>query len=79
MKEKINVICGKNTDSFESLKAMCVEKSKELKSQIEIPIESSVEIAFWTDGIPELICNGDFRRNENGEVVYELDFSQTTL
>ena len=78
-KTKINVRCGENTDSFESLKAMCAEKSEELKSQIEIPVESSVEVAFWTSVVPELICIGDFRRNENGEVFYELDFSQATL
>ena len=30
-------------------------------------------------GFPELICVGKFKRDESGKVIYELDFSESTL
>ena len=74
----IDINVGRKSDSFESLKDMCIKKSEELKCQIEIPIGSSVKVTFWTNDIPELICVGCLSNN-NGEVNCELNFEQSTL
>ena len=77
--QELSVKCGKVSDSFEDLKSICKEKSENLKNQIDIPHQSTVTVAFWTEDFPELICVGHFKKNEKEEIVYDLDFSETTL
>jgi len=76
---EISIECGKTTDSFEKLEMLCKEEAKKLSETIEISNSEGISVTFWTSDIPELICVGNFSRNENGSIVYELDFSQSTL
>jgi len=78
-KQELAIHCGKTTDSFEKLKVICEEHANELKNKIEISTESEISVPFWTKDFPELICNGIFRKNSLGEIVYKLDFSESTL
>ncbi len=70
--------CGNAEDSFEKLKGLCESEAEKICSEIEIGTEP-VEIPFWTEDFPELICVGIFSKGENGCVKYELDFSESTL
>jgi len=75
----ISIECGKTTDSFDKLKILCKEEAKKLSKTIEISNFEIISVPFWTSDIPELICEGSFSRNERVLIVYELDFSQSTL
>jgi len=75
----ISIKCGKVTDSFEKLEMLCKEKAKNLSETIEISNSEVISVPFWTSEIPELICIGNFSKSEGGSIVYELDFSQSTL
>ncbi len=77
--EELRMTCGKATDSYDKLVSICKEKSEELKRELDIAEQSVVTVSFWTGGMPELICVGEFSKNEDGEVVYHLDFSESTL
>ena len=76
---KISVHCGKTTDGIKKLKALCEEEAAKLATTIDIPSQSTVSVPFWTSDHSELICVGKFKKNEEGTVVYELDFSESTL
>ena len=76
--QELTVHCGYADDSFEKLKSLCESEAEKICSRIEIGGEP-VEIAFWTEDFPELICVGVFSKGENGLVKYELDFSESTL
>ena len=54
------------------------EADKLLKT-IDVSSQSTISVAFWTVDIPELICIGNFSKEKDGGVRYDLDFSQTTL
>lgn len=73
----INV--GKVSDSFDTLKRLCKEKADALVKSFSDQEVEDVVVTFWTEDFPELICVAQFSKNENKEVVYNLDFSQTTL
>ena len=77
--EELSIKCGKVSDSLEVLKSICMEKSEELKAQINETNQSEVTVVFWTEDFPELICVAKFKKDNNGKVVYELDFSESTL
>ena len=77
--KEITIHCGKKRNSFEVLKSLCEKHSNELKHQIDIPDQSPITVIFLTEDFPELICIGTFEKNSSGEVVYKLDYSQTTL
>lgn len=77
--QELSVKCGKTSDSFEYLKSICMKKSEELKTKVEISNQLATTIAFWTEDIPELICVARFKKDDKGNVVYELDFSESTL
>ena len=66
-------------DSFDTLKRLCKEKADALVKSFSDQEVEDVVVTFWTEGFPELICVAQFSKNENKEVVYNLDFSQTTL
>lgn len=78
---KLSIHCGKNTDSMEKLEKTCKEEAEKLAKTLELAEGDAVSVPFWTPGpgFPELICVGVFRRDENGSIVYELDFSESTL
>jgi len=78
---EITVRCGKTTDSMEKLERICKEEAEKLAKTIELTEGDAISVPFWAaePGFPELICVGVFSKDENGNVVYELDFSGSTL
>lgn len=78
---EIVVRCGKTTDSMETLEKICKEEAEKLAKTIELAEGDAISVPFWAaePGFPELICVGAFSKDENGNVVYELDFSESTL
>lgn len=78
---QLSIHCGSNTDSMEKLEKICKEEAEKLAKTIELPEGDSVSVPFWTPGpgFPELIGVGVFSRDKSGKIVYELDFSESTL
>lgn len=76
---EISIKCGKVTDGFEKLQENCKEEAERLLTTINVPGNTIVTVAFWTSGFPELIGVGKFTKDTNGKVVYNLDFSESTL
>lgn len=75
MEQQVEI--GSVSDSMEKLTKLCHEKAEQLtKTMI---IENDVMVTFWTEDIPELICIATFSKNTNGNITYNLDFSQSTL
>lgn len=77
--ETNSIQCGKVSDDFETLKKLCEKEAEHLKETLNLAQEEKIEIPFWTKDFPELIAIGTFYRKECGCIVYELDYSQTTL
>lgn len=77
--EKTSVKCGKKYDDIETLKVLCKKEAEQLLKAMEIPNGAKISIPFWTEDIPELICVGIFYKGENGEICYELDYTESTL
>lgn len=76
----ISIKLGKRTDSFEMLERLCKEEAEKLRATIELPDHGKVSVPFLTAyQFSELIGVAYFSKDKNGEVVYELDFSETTL
>jgi hypothetical protein len=76
----ISIRLGKRTDSFEMLERLCKEEAEKLRAIIKVPDHGKVSVPFWTAyQFSELIGVAYFSKDKNGEVVYELDFSETTL
>lgn len=78
---ELAVHCGSNTDSMERLADICKEEADKLAETLKLAEGEEVSVPFWTSGpgFPELICTGIFKRNDNGKIVYDLDFSESTL
>lgn len=75
-----SVHCGKRTDGLEKLTALCRIEAEKLLTSLAIPNSGVVAVPFWTsDLFAELICVGYFKRDALGMVVYDLDFSESTL
>lgn len=77
--QKLSIKCGKTTDGFEELKMLCEKEADKMLETIDVSYQSIVCVAFWTADIPELICIGNFSKEKDGGIRYNLDFSQTTL
>ena len=78
-KHELSFSLGSVNDSFDSLKAMCNDKANELKDSIELEKGGKLQVVFWTDDIPELVGVADFFKNENGLIVYSIDYSLRTI
>lgn len=76
--QEIAVHCGNTNDSFERIKRLCEIEAEKICLKIDV-MSKPLEIPFWTEDIPELICVGKFYKGENGVVRYDLDFSESTL
>lgn len=77
--QQLSVACGNTTDSFEMLEQLCKKKAEQLSRKLVFGSVSTIKVPFWTENFPELICVGTFTKQENGEITYNLDFSQSTL
>lgn len=77
---KLSIHLGKHSDSFEYLQSLSEKEAKSLCSTLIFSIGEKKEISFWTGGIiSELIAVASFEKKLNGEVIYEIDYSQSTL
>jgi len=76
---EISVHCGKTRDSLEKLEMLCKEEAEKRLTTIDVPDGATIEVPFWTADFPELIGVGKFQRGQNGKIVYDLDFSESTL
>ena len=71
--------CGKVRDGFDALTSLCEKEAQKLCTQLDIQPNTTVEVSFWTKDFPELIGVGRFTANENGNITFVLDYSETTL
>lgn len=76
---ELEIYCGNVDDNFDTLKKVCEAEASKLSVSLSVKSGEILEIPFWTDDIPELICVGKFFLSDNGCVKYDLDFSQSTL
>lgn len=76
--QDLQIKFGKHSDSFEYLKSLTEEKAREISLMLNLE-EGQKIVTFWTEDIPELIAVGSFEKKQNGEVFYDIDYSQTTL
>lgn len=84
MKENCNnqfsIRCGKESDGLKKLEQLCKENGEKLLKEINLPENTTISVAFWTDEcFSEFICVGYFKKDENGKITYNLDFSESTL
>ena len=79
LEKEMAVHCGKVTDSMDTLEKLCCEKAEKLLATLDVPEGGKVEVPFWTEDFQELIAVGKFSRDKSGKVIYELDFSESTL
>lgn len=70
---------GSIYDSNTSIKEQCESKAAELSKNLEISIGEEINIPFWTEDFPELICVAKFQKNEFGDILYMFDYSLSTL
>lgn len=78
-KMEMAVEVGSVDDSFESLVAMCNDKSNEIMKSVELKDGEELEVQFWTGNFPELIGISTITKNEAGMPMYHFDDSLTTL
>ena len=71
--------CGKVRDGFEALTTLCEKEAQKLCSQLDIQANTTVEVSFWTKDFPELIGVGRFTSDENRNITFVLDYSESTL
>lgn len=67
------------THGYEILQDLAKEKAYEVANSLNIQPGDIGEFSIWTDGVPELICNADFKCNPDGSIVWNFDDSQSTL
>lgn len=77
--KKMSIKIGNVTDSIESLKIMCNDKSVELLKSIELKNGEELEVEFWTKKIPEIIGVAKFTKDESDQISFSIDYSQSTL
>ena len=80
MEKELTINCGKNSDSSEKLERLCKAEAEKLLPSIEVKSDV-VTVPCWTDGpgFAELIGVINFKKDENGTVIYEFDDSMSTL
>lgn len=78
---EFSIHCGKNSDSFEKLEKLCNAEAIKLIEKLHIPEGSVICVPCWTEGpgFSELIGIEKFCKDENGNIKYGLDISETTL
>lgn len=76
---ELSISLGSVNDSLDILKTLCNDKACELKDSIELEKGKKLQVVFWTGDFPELIGVADFFKNENGLIVYSIDYSLSTI
>ena len=71
--------CGKVRDGFDALTTLCEKEAQKLCTQLDIQPNNTVEGSFWTKDFPELIGVGKFTADENRNITFVLDYSESTL
>ena len=71
--------CGKVRDGFDALTSLCEKEAQKLCTQLNIQPNTTVEVSFWTKDFPELIGVGKFTADENRNITFVLDYSESTL
>lgn len=74
-----NISIGKTTDPFEYLQILSQKEAEKIAETIEIAEDKKITFGFWTSDFPELICEAEFVKSEEGSIEFKLDFEQTTL
>jgi hypothetical protein len=78
--DEISIRIGKESDGLEKLEQLCREEANKLIKTTMMHGNTTVAVPFWTDEcFSELICVGYFEKDENGNITYRLDFSESTL
>lgn len=70
---------GKPSDSYDYLLALCKKEAEKLSKVINISDGEQLEVPCWTNFPGELICVITFKKDNNGDVVFTIDESQSTL
>ena len=78
-KKTMSFRIGNVWNSLKDLNIMCNDKANEIIKYVELDDGEELEVVFWTEDIPELICIAKISKNEFGLPVYTLDYSQSTL
>ncbi len=68
---------GNLTNSVESLKQLCNDKSIELLKRIKLNDDNKIDVVFWCEH--ELLGVSHFTKDENGNLMFTLDFTDSTL
>lgn len=78
--EELVIKCGKNSDSLEKLEELCKAEAEKILPTIAIK-DGDISVPCWTDGpgFAELIGVVHFKKDANGNVIYEFDDSESTL
>jgi len=74
-----SISIGKTTDSFENLQILSQREAEKISKTLEIEQGKKQSFAFLTSDFPELICEATFSKDDEGNIVFNLDFEQTTL
>lgn len=56
-----------------------VKKTQKHCTQLDVQPNTTVEVSFWTKDFPELIGVGKFTSDENRNIIFVLDYSESTL
>lgn len=78
-KKTMSFRIGNVWNSLKDLNIMCNDKANEIIKYVELDDGEELEVVFWTEDIPELICIAKISKNEFGLPMYTLDYSQSTL
>lgn len=78
-KKTMSFRIGNVWNSLKDLNIMCNDKANEVIKYVELSEGEELEVVFWTEDIPELICIAKISKNEFGLPMYTLDYSQSTL
>lgn len=80
MEKELVIRCGKSSDGLEKLVELCKAEAEKLLPTIEITNEK-ISVPCWTDGpgFAELIGVVYFKKNADGNVIFEFDDSESTL
>lgn len=68
---------GKTSDCISQLESLCIVKAEEMSKTIDFSGE--LVVFFWTEDFPELIGMCKFSKESDGTIVFDIDFSQSTL